>query len=359
MFIFLFIYLYIYTEFYSKGLFSVINSSESIMLCCIILLLLLPTVIHRSSGKVDFNYNKPKLSVCAQWNPNAITIADGSFLNERYTAIFIDKENTKYVIEQENEQVLVWQNGSSTPTRNITDNLIKPSSLFVDVNGHIYVDNGDQNKQVDKWTSNSTYAESVISTNGSCTGLFIDENQSLYCSMEKYHLVVKVSLTNQSKIWTHIAGTGCSGPIQNTLDRPHGIFVDSDFGLYVADTYNNRIQYFAFSEPNGRTLAGFGSSSRFLLNRPTGIILDGYNCLYIVDSENHRIARSIQDGFKCIIGCTGMSGATPNQLNYPHSMAFDNSGNIIVTDWNNRRIQLFYLTSDSCGKSICYFRPTK
>ncbi len=224
--------------------------------------------------------------------------------------------------------------------------------MFVNVDGDIYVDNGYSKNRVDKWTRNSTIGECVLNVHGSCTGLFIDGNQNLYCSLATAHRVMKFNLTNSSVIGTHQVGTGCPGPLSNMLDYPHGIFVDSDFNLYVADTNNNRIQRFVFGESNGHTVAGFESSIHFILNRPTGIILDGNNYLFIVDSHNHRIIRSVPNEFRCIVGCSDTSGDAPYQLHYPHSMAFDTSGNIVVTDLENRRIQRFYLTSNSCGKSI-------
>lgn len=52
------------------------------------------------------------------------------------------------------------------------------------------------------------------------------------------------------------------------------------------------------------TLAGFGANVHFTLNKPTSVVLDGDGYLFIVESQNHRIIRSVQNGFKCIVGCT-------------------------------------------------------
>lgn len=285
-------------------------------------------------------------------------MANENLTNRDYTGIFVTINNTIYVVDQKSGQVLVWHNGSSIPTRSIARDLINPASIFVDVYDNIYIDNGDQNKRVDKWINNSTVAEHLVDVNGSCAGLFVDNNQRLYCSIAEYHVVVKVDLTNHSRIWTRIAGTGCPGPVPNTLDQPSGIFVDGSFNVYVADTYNDRIQRFSLDEANGYTVAGFDSSTHFRLNRPTGIILDGYSRFFIVDSHNHRIIRSVQEGFKCIVGCTEIPGDTPYELYCPHSMAFDNTGNIFVTDWKNHRVQIFYLsTNPSSGGEFIYQNP--
>jgi hypothetical protein len=85
------------------------------------------------------------------------------------------------------------------------------------------------------------------------------------------------------------------------------------------------------------------------LNKPTSIVLDGNGDLFIVDSQNHRIIRSVSNGFECLFGCSGDSGASSNLLNNPQTMAFDKDGNIFVTDFSNYRIQKFILTRNLCG----------
>ena len=131
---------------------------------------------------------------------------------------------------------------------------------------------------------------------------------------------------------------------------PNGIFVDFNFTLYVADSNNNRIQRFGAGQMNAATVAGNGAPGTITLNYPTDIILDDDGYLFIVDRYNHRIVGSGPDGFRCVAGCSGISGSASNQLYYPQGMAFDSYGNIWVTDTNNRRIQKFILKANSCGK---------
>jgi sugar lactone lactonase YvrE len=133
------------------------------------------------------------------------------------------------------------------------------------------------------------------------------------------------------------------------LDHPHGIFVDEEYSLFVADTHNNRIQRFESGQLNAVTIAGFGTLVTYILNRPTSIVVDADGYLFIVDSGNHRIIRSMLNGFQCLFGCSGDSGSSMNQLNNPQTMAFDKDGNILVTDLNNRRIQKFSLVQNSCS----------
>jgi hypothetical protein len=291
--------------------------------------------------------------LCASWNSNATTIADKSVVGLQPAGIYVNTENTIYVADRQNGRVLVWHNESSTPTSNISGNLINPWSLFVTMDGNIYVDNGDFNNRVDKWMLNATNSESVMNVHGSCTGLFVDINNTLYCSSVNEHHVVKVALNNETMMPIIVAGTNCPGPTLDTLDHPHGIFVDMNFYLYVADTNNNRIQRFAPGQLSAVTVAGFEAAVFFILNRPTSVVLDADGYLFIVESHNHRIIRSVPNGFQCLVGCSYGSGATSSQLHNPQTMVFDSEGNMLVTDFSNHRIQKFILAIKTCRMSFC------
>ncbi|CAF4304105.1 unnamed protein product [Adineta steineri] len=180
-------------------------------------------------------------------------------------------------------------------------------------------------------------------------------NNTLYCSMHHHHQVVKRSLNDAVMNSNRVAaGTGIYGSDSNQLDRPHGIFVDVNLDLYVADSGNDRIQLFQSGELNGITVAG----GRFMretiaLSRPGGIVLDAEKYLFIVDTGNNRIVGSGLNGFRCLVGCYGSntgSYSQSNELVSPFGLSFDGSGNMFVTDQRNNRIQKFLLIKDSFGK---------
>ena len=236
-------------------------------------------------------------------------------------------------------------------TRTISGNFSQSKSLFVSITGDIYaVTNGNR---VEKWTVNSNTSEIVMNTNGSCDGLFVDVNNTLYCALSAYHQVIKVSLNDGVNMTTIAVGNGSTGLTPNTLNRPHGIYVDSDLKLYVADCGNNRIQLFSSGQTNATTIAGNGSlTDTITLNCPTGITFDADHHLFIVDYNNARIVGSGPYGFRCLVGCHG-NGSAYNQLNHPYALAFDSYGNMFVSDQNNNRTQKFILARNSCRKCDC------
>lgn len=293
------------------------------------------------------SYNEPQFCPDAMWHPNASTFVSNDTVGLLPYGIFINGINTLYTVSRSKNQIFTWFQGanSSTPTRTISSDLNNSLSIFVTLLGDIYVDNGFSKNVVIKWTSDFMNSNTVMKVNGSCYGLFVDINDTIYCSLADHHQVLKL-LTNNSINETKIAaGNGSSGSSLDLLNSPRGIFVTTNFELYIADCNNNRIQLFSVGQLNGTTV-----SENTTLNCPTGVLLDKDKYLFIVDSENHRILRSHVNGFHCIVGCLQKNGSSVDQLNNPQSMSFDSYGNIYVTDRNNNRIQKFKLIANFCSK---------
>ena len=263
--------------------------------------------------------------------------------------LFIDINNTVYVTDSQNSRVQVWLEGNTIPTR-IFSVGPAPFGIFATISGDVYVDNGHSNGQVDKWTPTATIGEATMYVKGRCWGVFTDIYDNLYCSLYDFHQVLKRSFNDDANTTTIVAGNSTNGSTSNMLYYPRGIFVDIEFNLYVADSYNHRIQFFRQGQLNATTVAINGSYGTFVLNYPTDVILDGNGYLFISDTNNNRILGSFSDGFKCIVGCSGVSGNGSNQLNTPWSISFDKYGDLFVADAFNNRIQKIILATDFSGK---------
>jgi hypothetical protein len=253
------------------------------------------------------------------------------------------------VVENWYNRVQVWPSGSNIPTRNITGGLNGPHGVFVTINGDVYVDDGYKGR-VRKWTLNATRSVTVMYVSAECYGLFVDVNNTIYCSQSTTHLVVASSQDDDANLSRIVAGTGSPGSASNMLHSPIGILIDINFNMYVADSNNHRIQLFKYGQFDATTVAGSEAVVSFALNYPTGIVLDADNYLFIVDSNNNRIVGSGLTGFRCVVGCTSEVGSGTDQLSNPWSLAFDSYGNMFVTDGYNKRIQMFIFSTNSCGK---------
>jgi sugar lactone lactonase YvrE len=244
---------------------------------------------------------------------------------------------------------VIWFNEKNNLTQTVLYGLNSTYSVFATINGAIYADNGKWYKTVNKGLLNSNSSIAVMDVEDTCYSLFVDIDDSLYCSIYNYHKVIKKLSNSSSNISTLVAGNGCSGLTTNMLYQPMGIFVHINRTLYVADSGNDRVQFFKPGESDGITIAGNGAPETISLNCPSGVVLDGNSNLFIVDSGNHRIVTLEPTGFRCVVGCSG-KGSASNQLNTPQSMAFDSYGNMFVTDTLNNRIQKFFLLTNSYSK---------
>ncbi|CAF3924740.1 unnamed protein product [Adineta steineri] len=303
--------------------------------------------IQKFQYQVPF-YNQPKFSPCALWNSTVITFANSNIIGTNPYDLFIDTSNTVYILEKSLDRVQIWTEGDTIPTRNISNSMNDSFSIFVTSNGDIYIDNGSPNHRVDRWINNATNSTPAMYVQGTCYSLFVDSNNSFYCSLGDLHKVIKRSAYNEINQTTIVAGNGAAGLGSNMLNSPRGIFVDIKFNLYVADCINDRVQLFQFGQLNGTTVVGYGANKTIDLDCPVGIVFDDDGYIFISDSQNNRIIGSSSNGFRCIIGCASTSGFASNQLHHPQTISFDSYGNLYVVDVYNDRIQKFLLTSNTC-----------
>jgi hypothetical protein len=294
-------------------------------------------------------YNRPKLCPNASWNLTAITFATITTVGVNPWGMFVDTDNTVYTANRQYGWVNIWLEGSTAPTRNISGNLSVPYSLFVTDTYDVYVDNGEANYLVNKWSLNSTSGVAAMYMCGGCYGLFIDINNNLYCSMMNTHKVISKSLNSRLNIWSIVAGTGVAGSTSVTFNNPRGIYVDTNLNLYVTDWGNDRVQKFSFGQLIGTTVVGATAPGTISLYGPSALVMDADGYLFISDTWNHRLVGSGPYGFRCIAACSG-AGSSSSALIYQKQLSFDTYGNLYVVDWGNNRIQKFFLTNNSCGK---------
>jgi hypothetical protein len=296
---------------------------------------------------VSLSFNQPKFCPNAVWYTSAVLFANASFDPH---AVFVHvNDDTVYVTVQGTNCVQIWSNGSGIPTRTISNDLNNPGAIFVTINGDIYVDSGN-NHRVEMWTWNATNGVVVMNVSVQCMGLFIDNNNTLYCSDSDKQKVIARSLSIDGSPTTLVAGNGTLGSASNQLCDPNGLFVDVNFNLYVADWCNSRIQKFAQGQVNGITVAGSGAPGTISLLNPIAVTLDGNGYLFILDSVANRLVGSGPNGFRCLVGCSGTYGPALYQFNTPNGFGFDSYGNLIVSDRVNNRILKFILAINSCGK---------
>ncbi len=150
---------------------------------------------------------------------------------------------------------------------------------------------------------------------------------------------------------------GTAGTEPGQFNSPRGVALAPDGSVYVADANNHRIQHFSAdgtfleqwgkqSDPNLATAPG-GT-----FNEPWGVTVspDG-NYVYVADTWNHRIQKFTSSGiFLSAWGNFGQDDQ-PYSMWGPRDVVVDNDGNVLVMDTGNKRIKVF----DSEGNFISQF----
>ena len=143
------------------------------------------------------------------------------------------------------------------------------------------------------------------------------------------------------KVWGTQADVSKGAAPGGTFNEPWGIAIGPDGSVYVADTWNYRIEKFTadgkfinmwgfFGQPSDAPEAFYG---------PRGLAVDASGRVYVADTGNKRIV--IFDANGKYITQFGSSGLALGQLDEPVAVALDAAGNVYVTDTWNQRVQVF------------------
>lgn len=132
---------------------------------------------------------------------------------------------------------------------------------------------------------------------------------------------------------------------------PHDIDFAPDGTLYIADTDSNQILHIT---KDGDVLHQWGTygvpegneDAEGLFNQPWGIAVDQSGIVYVADTWNHRIQKFSSNGkFIDSWGIFGQDG-DPFSLYGPRDIETDDDDNLLVTDTGNKRITIYSTNGD-------------
>jgi len=251
-----------------------------------------------SSGSDDDEFDNP-IGIALSPNGKTVIVADTN--NNRINA-FTDDGDHKYKF------------GSFGTGDGDFD---EPIDVAVDLTGDIYVVDS-QNDRVQRFASDRDFELEFGSSNnlGTPNGIAIQEStKDVYVSS-----IDTDSISVFDSSGTFLFNFGSTGPADGEFRNPSSMVIDDSKILYVADTDNDRIQFFELVDTSD--------------NCPQNTV-------------------KITDGV-CFVDEFGSSGSGNGAFNSPSGLAFDTSNDLLyVADTNNDRIQTFKLidTSDDCPQS--------
>ena len=155
---------------------------------------------------------------------------------------------------------------------------------------------------------------------------------------------------------TTVAGNGLAyfadGPaLMAAFRAPLDVAVGDDGTIYVADAINHRIR--KISDGLVSTFAGIGiqdtTSGRATVAGfafPSYLVFDTIGNLYTLDVEDPRVRKISSSGFVSVVAGSGVDGFADGRADTAKfgkeclGIVADESGNIYVVDWKNRRLRM-------------------
>ncbi|HEY6566639.1 MAG TPA: SBBP repeat-containing protein, partial [Actinomycetota bacterium] len=122
----------------------------------------------------------------------------------------------------------------------------------------------------------------------------------------------------------------------SVFQTPYGLANDAT-GVYVADTYQNRIV--KIDKALGEIQWAQGTCDGEAFARPRDVAVGSNGDLYVADTDNDRIVRLDPSG-DCV-SSFGTSGSAAGELDAPRSLTSDGDGGLWVTEGGSDRLQHF------------------
>ncbi len=133
----------------------------------------------------------------------------------------------------------------------------------------------------------------------------------------------------------YIKHWGGSGDAPGQFNLVHGVTLDDQDRVYVADRGNKRIQVF---DSDGKFLNAWSDGT----GTPWNVAFDAREkVIWICDGDLGRVQKLSLDGK--LLGRFGSDGQAAGQLHQVHSIAVDSTGAIYAAETVNQRLQKFVL----------------
>ena len=253
-----------------------------------------------------------------------------------------------------------------------------PTDVFVDTAGNIYIADILDNRvrKVNCLTGiittlagngNAGYSgDNGLAINAELnepSGIFVKKNGDVFIADYLNNVVRKID--GSTGIITTFAGngnagySGDNGPATNAeFDGSQKVCCDDSGNVYISDQWNSVVRKVNAATGNITTFAGNGNAGysgdngpaiNAELDRPAGLSFDNQNNLYVTEFGNGIVRRV--DGSTGIIstvagtgawGYSGDGGPATSAKMIPYDAIFDNSGNMIIADYNNQCIRKVY-----------------
>lgn len=218
-----------------------------------------------------------------------------------------------------------------------------PAGVAVDSQDRLFVSDAELHSITCFKSAGQVVARFGLSLLGRPGGIAIDKQRNrLYVADAKASHIVVFDTTSFEFI-DSFGSPSKPGKAENgTFNAPTNVAVDRQGNLYVADTWNYRVQIL---DPAGRFLRAFGAQGdrpgEFI--RPKGIAVDSEGHVYVADAEFNNFQVLSPEGQPLL--AVGQLGREPGEFSLIAGLYIDSKDRIYTTEMYFGRIQIFqYLT---------------
>lgn len=192
------------------------------------------------------------------------------------------------------------------------------------------------------------HAQASISEGmASPAGLAVDsENRFLYVADSDLDQVLVYNADPPYQLLRTLGkpGTKHEATTPGDFSRPTNVAVDQDGNVYVADTFNNRIEIF---DADGTFIREFGKAGDApgYFARPKGIAIDIDGHIWVADALQDRVQVFTPEGQLLIY--LGGHGLLPGQFSSLAGLTIDKFNRVITSEQYPGRVQMFRYSTDA------------
>ena len=213
-----------------------------------------------------------------------------------------------------------------------------PRSVVVDSDDNIYMSDRN-NHRIQKFNSEGKFVAATGSEGnnnlqffwpvGIC---FNQKNNMLYVCEHGNHRIQVLSTD-----LTFVRCFGSNGTGDGQFQHPKCAAFDDANNLYVTDCFNHRVQVFS---AEGEFLRAFTNKAKGeRLQKPYNIAIDSSNTVFVSQDGQHYVSVFTPQGD--YITSFGTQRAEEGQFNGVYGLSVDQDDLIVVSDFNNDRLQVF------------------
>jgi YD repeat-containing protein len=215
-----------------------------------------------------------------------------------------------------------------------------PRGIALDPSGDVWVaDTG--NNTVKEFSATGKYITELDTVMKEPQGVAVDSEGNVWVADTGENSISEFKYLVNNE-YDRVTSFGKAGSGSEQVKEPQGIAVGSEGHVYIADTGNNRIDEYSYTNKIGakptfvRTFGSEGTGSG-QLKAPHVIATDSVGNVWVSDPGNNRI--DTFNGAGTFLESFGKEGSTEGKLSKPQGVGLDSEGDVWVADTGNSRVQ--------------------